>query len=490
MNSMAYKFGDVIVRIHPDMDVNGNQVLICIGDEPVWSPDVYDASPKNRDGFCKYLEYRIGVIPGTEGPNEVVLSGAGNRPKLTRKSTGFTAEMWLFTQRGYTGPDGRGRNSIDFAANIYMNDPLKSPRDACFSDPALWDRGKQHNDNVDLNDITYKELGSWAAKDDPSTPEIESPLFTQSDHDMFCSKGNWVNGKTCNDANIPFSDPVPASDAACADNNCPYSMGEQLCKSLKTHEDDYEACLFDYCSTCDEEVVAAWEDWEKVIHPEPTCADGMAECSPADVCSKSSTMNTLNIAQNNLGGAGPDDGPEEIRYTKAASVNGKSVDLVVTTDGQYSAKKASVNGVSGSFGIVNVKCGTEVNLVFNVVDSETGAPVPLDNVAISWYDIDEGKKAKGRSSVTGCGDGMLTSSSTELTLKKLGSCWSATSSTAGTAADNPSSPFTLNMQQRERVVTFPFSGVSTFTSALNVENGYGARNFQFAIEPGVACTGE
>merc|ERR550537_1767242 len=38
MNSLAFKFGDVIVRIHPDMD-NPDKVIVCLNDEPVWSPD-------------------------------------------------------------------------------------------------------------------------------------------------------------------------------------------------------------------------------------------------------------------------------------------------------------------------------------------------------------------------------------------------------------------------------------------------------------------
>jgi len=208
-----------------------------------------------------------------------------------------------------------------------------------------------------------------------------------------------------------------------------------------------------------------------------------------DVCTKSVTMNTRTLTQNNLGGAGPDTGAEELRYSKAANVNGQSVDLVVTARGGYSAGKPSATGINGAFGSINVKCNTEVTLLFKAVDSETGDAVTLDNFALTWYDIDEGKKGKGRSTVTGCGDGLLISSSTELTVAQLGSCWTATSSVAGSKADNPSDPFTLTRAQRQRVATFPFSGASQFVSTLNVEKGYGSRNFQFAVEPGVACTG-
>jgi len=492
MNSLAFKFGSTVVRIHPDMD-NPDEVMICLNDEPVWSPDQPDASPKNRDGFCKNLEHLLGVIPGTEGPDKVVLSGWKNRPVLTKESTGFSATIWLFTHRGYTAADGANRNSIEMSADIYMTDALVGGMDVCFSDPLLWvAEGKESaGDWADAahSDINYEDYESWKAKDDPATPFVESPLFTQSDLDMFCAKGNWVNGQTCHDANIPIQEPEPTAEESCEANNCPYNMAQLMCSSLKSHQGDYEECIFDYCTTCDETAVAAWENSENILHPQPSCADSMSECNPADVCSKSATMNTLNLVQNNLGGVGPDSGAEELRYEKAANINGKSVDLVITTDSGFEPNKVSATGVAGAFGKINVKCGTEVTLRFTAVDSETGEAVVLDNVALSWYDIDEGKRGKGRASVTSCGDGLLTTSNSELTVEKLGACWSATSSAAGTKADNPRDPFSLTRLQRQRVATFPFSGVSSFVSTLNVEKGYKGRNFLFAIEPGVACTG-
>jgi len=488
MNSMAFKFGDVYVRIHPDMDSGtGLPALMCINDEPLWSPSVFDSSPKTRDGYCKTIESRLGVIPGTEGPDEVTVTGHNTKWQLNRRSTGFSAELQFFTHRGYIGPDGGGRNSVEMSGMITMTDPLTTGLDVCFHDPAKWGDIANYMDKR-LNDITYADFGSWSAEDDPATPFVESSLFTPDDHDMFCNKCNWVDGKTCDTPPAPPA-PAPPSDAACAENECSYSLAQQLCNSLKSHHEDYEACLFDYCVTCDETVVEADIEWEELVHEEPVCADGMEVCAPADVCTKSSTMNTLSIVQNNLGGAGPDQGAEEIRYSKAANINGQSVDLVITADGQYSPKNVEATGVAGSMGSINVKCGTAVTLIFSVVNSDTGAAVSIDDVALSWYDLDEGKKGRGRASVTGCGDGLLTDSNTELAVAQLGSCWSATSSTQGNEADNPSDQFSLTRQQRARVATFPYSGVSSFTSTLNVERGYGARNFLFAVEPAVACTG-
>lgn len=266
-------------------------------------------------------------------------------------------------------------------------------------------------------------------------------------------------------------------------------MGQDLCEATKSDADTYEDCLYDYCESCDEKQAAAYAEWEKLEHPAPTCADGMEQCEPATICSAATRMNIGHLVQKNLGGAGPDSGVEELRYSHVATINGKRVDLVVTVNGEYNSRKAS-SGLSGSLGVISVACGTEVSLDFKIVESVTGVAVPVDSLAISWYDIDEGRKGKGRSTVTSCGDGLFTSSDSELAVAHVGGCWSATSSTPGTKADNPSAPVPLTEVQMARVATFSFSGVSSFTSTLKVDGGRGGRGFMFAIEPGVACNGD
>merc|ERR1719157_429962 len=122
------------------------------------------------------------------------------------------------------------------------------------------------------------------------------------------------------------------------------------------------------------------------------------------------------------------------------------------------------------------------------VDSETGGPVVLDAVALTWYDLDEGKKEKGRATVTTCGStGAMVSENTELTVIREGDCSKATSSVAGTGKDNPKSPHTLDSIQLSRSLTLPFKQVSEWSSTLSLAKGPKGRNFMFAIEPSVAC---
>merc|ERR1711957_1050050 len=167
-------------------------------------------------------------------------------------------------------------------------------------------------------------------------------------------------------------------------------------------------------------------------------------------------------------------------------INGKTVDLVLTTDGDFKSSKPSKNGNAGAFGVLNVKCGSSVTMTMKVVDSVSGAPVVLEAVALTWFDLDEGKKEKGRATVKTCGStGAIVTSNTELTLKREGDCSTVTSSVAGTGKDNPKNPNQLDSLQVSRAVTLPFKGVSEWTSTLSLADGHKGRNFLFALEPTV-----
>lgn len=487
--SYAFKFDEVIVRIHPDWDRNPTgrspmdfRLRVCCNQDS-WDKCFWLGAETSR----RYAT----PICGTDGPNQVSVfypKGSSDYALLIRESTGFKATFIPSQQHGPVGEykdiNGVKRWSWHFEAQIKMIEPQQEGTlDVCFENEDKWASQYDNPNDVRYNDVGFKDFATWHAHDNPATPFHESPLFTQDDHDMFCNKGFWNQGTSCDNTTL-FYDPLPKSDQLCSTNNCPYSMAQELCDSTKSIPSDHEDCLYDYCQNCDEEEAASWAEWEKIEHPSPVCAEGMETCAPDTIAATATKMNIMHLVQNNLGGAGPDTGAEEIRYSHVATLNGERVDLVITVDGEYRPKQAS-KALSGSLGAINVKCGTEVLLNLNIVNSETGDPVVVDDVAISWYDIDEGKRGKGRSSVTSCGDGLITSSNSELSVRHLGSCWSATSSTPGTKADNPAAPFPLTDLQRGRVATFVFSDVSSFTATLKVEKGRGGRNFFFAMDPGV-----
>jgi len=98
----------------------------------------------------------------------------------------------------------------------------------------------------------------------------------------------------------------------------------------------------------------------------------------------------------NFGGLGPDGGDEEVRYGEVGQVNGKPFDLVMkaqspvtTVPGEIGADGKPVrSGCKGQFGMLSIKSGTTVNLVFAFEDSETHDPVSLPSFLFSILDLD------------------------------------------------------------------------------------------------------
>jgi len=325
--------------------------------------------------------------------------------------------------------------------------------------------------------------------------ETEQSLFSSSSHDHLCQHCDWGGRGPCEKP--PPVPPPPPSQQNCEAKGCSYETAQRLCSSLESHEAAYEDCLVDICATCgdDTDPIAIAQNAienEEEMEPGPCCVDSTSTCGlPTDICTDSVKMNIFNQVTNNLGGVGPDAGAEEIRFSRAAAVKGQILDLIIKSKGgSYRAKSPASNGKmkSGAFGQINLKTKSEVELEFSWVDAETGASVTLEQVSISFYDVDEGKKGKSRTTLTACGaDNAILTTNTELTLSTVPGCYAVSSSTHGTAADNPTSPSTLTPRQAARSVTFPFSNVDKATVTYAIGKGYGARNVFFLVEPTLAC---
>jgi len=178
-------------------------------------------------------------------------------------------------------------------------------------------------------------------------------------------------------------------------------------------------------------------------------------------------------------------------YPEAGVVDGRVVDIKVSATSPY-VGKGTKNGVVGTLGRLNLKAGKSVSLDFQILDSTTGIAVSVDVLSLTFLDIDEGKKGKARASVTACGAQQFVSNPSELTLTadSTGRCSTATSSVAGTKADNPSSveaALTSDVASK-RIASYVFEAASTFSVTLDLAKGYGYRGFMFALVPGAACS--
>jgi len=331
---------------------------------------------------------------------------------------------------------------------------------------------------------------------------VASSLFTDDTKVGLCNLATYKStnpGATavipddCDDFPPPDM-PPPTAEESCIENGCAFDKAQEYCEPLQNHDFKFQGCLVDVCAECagnDEMKDIAEEDIieEEEAEPGPICVESGDSCGlPTDTCQKSVEVSLDTVIQNNLAGAGPDAGEPGIRFSRAAIVGGRVIDVVLKAVGGTYAGKVNKNGKKGEFGVVSLKSGRTVDLEYSFVDSESGESVSLDAVALSFYDLDEGKKGSSRTTLTACGaTNAIITTNTELTVDRPNQCYAVSSSLHGTAANNPSSPGTLSEDQGARSVTVSYESVSSIQVTVAMGKGWGSRNLFWSFQPSIAC---
>jgi len=209
-------------------------------------------------------------------------------------------------------------------------------------------------------------------------------------------------------------------------------------------------------------------------------------------CGTEFNLNGHDPANNNLGGKGPLEGPEEIRFQNAATVHCQSVDLVMKTTSDYTPGMSpnTGNGAQNGFGSVTVWAGTSVDVELTLVDSSTGAPVNVDEFTIWVYDIDMGKRGRGKESVKACGADVTALSPDPSYMKgtTAGDCTTFEATRKGTKKDNPTDRNTLDDGQKKRVVKATWSNTDKANVHLALGPGGDGRGFMFTATAKTLCT--
>jgi hypothetical protein len=179
----------------------------------------------------------------------------------------------------------------------------------------------------------------------------------------------------------------------------------------------------------------------------------------------------------NLGGLGPDDGDENIRYSNVATtVDGIAVDLLVTNQTTYLPKDSSLNKVENCLGRISVSAGEpeKVGLLFKFVESGTEEAVAASNYLFSAVDIDKG--SSGTEKVT-----FVTAVSKYWTrdtnnLEKSGSKDDDLAFKAeASAVDNPENFPSLTTAQKKSAVTVYYEDVTQFKVRLSLKGASGKK---------------
>merc|ERR1712037_620068 len=124
-------------------------------------------------------------------------------------------------------------------------------------------------------------------------------------------------------------------------------------------------------------------------------------------------------------------------------------------------------------------------------DAETGERINVGNLPVTFLDLDEGKRATGRTTVSACNSERFMSAPTELVVGDVNGCPSVTSSTAGTAKDNPASVegALVDPVAKMRVASFVAApdAQNQYAFTIQLEKGWKQRGVLFAISAGLAC---
>jgi hypothetical protein len=225
-------------------------------------------------------------------------------------------------------------------------------------------------------------------------------------------------------------------------------------------------------------------------------ATGAAGCSNV----KDWTFTNAAVTVNNLGGKGPNKADkQEIRYAGVAD----GIDLILTTNKAYTVNPkvkdyngkqldgAGNNGMNGKFGVVNVKGGTSVDMIFTLVEEGTDTPVSIDpsqTVFFNVFDLDANKgtnKGQGYEFVkfTTPVDSYALSDSSSVKLSGNNNNLYARSGRFGSDVDNPTDPLAMTQLQKDSAVSITYKGRNTwgmtFGEANNPTNK-GGRNLMFA----------
>lgn len=214
------------------------------------------------------------------------------------------------------------------------------------------------------------------------------------------------------------------------------------------------------------------------------------------------------VTHSNLGGAGPDGGPETLVYSGVFHSHGTDIDLVISATSPYTPNLLNANGgvlhngLHGGFGVINIACDGSVDLLFTFVDQDSGAAVTPPPFLFTWFDADHGMAHESRESITvnGFSSYHITDLSSleivevgeglgELALAEGEGAATITSTMRGGKVDNPTTPLHLTRLQADRTLALLFSGKPSFSVTL-AETGYAnpqGRNFYFSGSSALVC---
>ena len=230
------------------------------------------------------------------------------------------------------------------------------------------------------------------------------------------------------------------------------------------------------------------------LHPALTTGDQwLAHLKQEDLQASLLNFENATLKHSNLGGLGPDKGPETLVISQAGAREGTTISMKFTVaDGHTYSGKPENNGVSNGISTINVLNGASTSLNVELEDDK-GNAVTLDRFFMTVFDIDAGSvagdgtdpgKKAGVEEVefTGINGYYMHPDAQILVTEKQDGFLGLVANLTGTEGDNPSSPWSLTKDQLRKTVMVEYVNVSSFTMnlAIGSQPGTNGRNFQLA----------
>jgi len=204
-------------------------------------------------------------------------------------------------------------------------------------------------------------------------------------------------------------------------------------------------------------------------------ADVIASKQQSSVCD----VDLTNLMHNNIAGAGPDTGAEEIRFGSVCTMAGQEIDLVLTADSQYRDRfetcrdySCGTSGVRGQAAHLDIRTyRPAVPVRFKLVRTSTSEPIKVESMIFSILDMDGSCARTNPEFVRVNGfTGYTLGACNAPAVRNVNITNASTGTTSATFApstppcwaDAPINPLMLDDAQRRVAVRFTFTDVDEF----------------------------
>jgi len=230
----------------------------------------------------------------------------------------------------------------------------------------------------------------------------------------------------------------------------------------------------------------------RLVHHASVDATTQLQLDDLDPCRGFPNLILDAVLHSNLGGQGPDAGPEGLVIAGREAIQGQTVEevlLVINATSPYFPADPKQVGLSGNFGTINLNGGTNVRMKFRIFNRGTMRQQLIKGQQFTFFDLDMAPSGETTEYVKAWGfhTATLTKRSELTMLTNSDGSTTFAASKEGNGADGPEDPLLLTIHQKNRAVTLEWANSTEIELELGCSAGWHARYFTFVARPSLWC---